>query len=84
MLNKEEGGRHVAFFSEHKPQFYFRTTEVTGLLTLPDNLAMVMPGDNAPTEILLETSIAMKKGLQFDILEGGRMIGVGIVAEIIE
>jgi elongation factor Tu len=84
LLNKEEGGRHVPLFSEHKPWLYFRTTEVAGSLTLPDNLAMVMPGDNAPTEVRLETSIAMEKGLQFDILEGGRTISVGIVAEIIE
>ena len=84
LLNKEEGGRHLPFIGEHKPQLYFRTTQVTGLLTLPDNLAMVMSGDNAPAEIRLETSMAMEKGLQFEILEGVRMIGVGIVAEIIE
>ena len=83
ILNKEEGGRHTPFFTNYRPQFYFRTSDVTGTLTLPTGVEMVMPGDNVSVEIELQKSVAMDKGLKFAIREGGRTIGSGIVVEII-
>jgi elongation factor Tu len=84
VLTKEEGGRHTPFFSGYRPQFYFRTTDVTGVVTLPEGTEMVMPGDNVSAEIELITPIAMEKGLRFAIREGGRTVGAGAIAEIIE
>ena len=84
VLSKEEGGRHTPFFSGYRPQFYFRTTDVTGVVTLPEGVEMVMPGDNVSMECELITPIAMEKGLRFAIREGGRTIGAGRVAEIIK
>jgi len=84
VLKKEEGGRHTPFFNGYRPQFYFRTTDVTGTAKLPDGVEMVMPGDNVTVEITLITPIAMDKGLRFAIREGGRTVGAGAVAEIIE
>lgn len=84
VLTKEEGGRHTAFFSNYRPQFYFRTTDVTGVITLPSDVEMVMPGDNVTVEISLIYPIAMDKGLRFAIREGGRTVGAGVVTEIIE
>jgi len=84
VLTKEEGGRHTPFFSGYRPQFYFRTTDVTGTATLPDGVEMVMPGDNVTIEVNLITPIAMVKGLRFAIREGGRTVGAGTVTEIIE
>ncbi len=84
VLKKEEGGRHTPFFSGYRPQFYFRTTDVTGVATLPDGVEMVMPGDNLGLSIALITPIAMDKGLRFAIREGGRTVGAGTVTEIIE
>src|SRR5450432_2170791 len=83
VLNKDEGGRHTPFFTNYRPQFYFRTSDVTGTLTLPTGVEMVMPGDNVSVEIELQKSVAMDKGLKFAIREGGRTIGSGIVVEII-
>ena len=83
-LTKEEGGRHTPFFKGYRPQFYFRTTDVTGSVKLPDNVEMVMPGDNINLEIELITDVAMEKALRFAIREGGRTVGAGTVAEIIE
>jgi elongation factor Tu len=83
ILTKEEGGRHTPFFKGYRPQFYFRTTDVTGVATLPEGTEMVMPGDNVPLEIELICPIAMEKGLRFAIREGGRTVGAGTVAEII-
>jgi len=83
VLTKEEGGRHTPFFSGYRPQFYFRTTDVTGVATLPDGVEMVMPGDNIAMEIELITPIAMEKGLRFAIREGGRTVGAGTISEII-
>jgi elongation factor Tu len=83
-LTKEEGGRHTPFFKGYRPQFYFRTTDVTGGVTLPDGVEMVMPGDNTSFVAELITPIAMEKGLRFAIREGGRTIGAGTVTEIIE
>lgn len=83
VLKKEEGGRHTAFFSGYRPQFYFRTTDVTGVITLPAGVDMVMPGDNVTVEVELITPVAMDKGLNFAIREGGRTIGAGTVSEII-
>jgi elongation factor Tu len=84
ILTKDEGGRHTPIFKGYRPQFYFRTTDVTGAITLPEGTEMLMPGDNASFDVELITSIAMEKGLRFAIREGGRTIGAGTVAEIIE
>ena len=84
ILTKEEGGRHTPFFKGYRPQFYFRTTDVTGNIKLPDNVEMVMPGDNIDMEVELITPIAMDKELRFAIREGGRTVGAGVVADIIE
>jgi len=84
VLKKEEGGRHTPFFSNYRPQFYFRTTDVTGTIKLPEGTEMVMPGDNITMEVTLLSAIAMDKGLKFAIREGGRTVGAGVVAEIIE
>jgi elongation factor Tu len=84
VLSKEEGGRHTPFFNGYRPQFYFRTTDVTGSANLPEGVEMVMPGDNTNLEITLITPIAMEKGLRFAIREGGRTVGAGTIAEILE
>jgi elongation factor Tu len=84
VLGKEEGGRHTPFFNGYRPQFYFRTTDVTGDISLPENVEMVMPGDNVTLEVKLINAIAMEKGLRFAIREGGRTVGAGQVTEIIE
>jgi elongation factor Tu len=84
VLSKDEGGRHTPFFNGYRPQFYFRTTDVTGDCKLPENVEMVMPGDNVSLEVNLITQIAMEKGLRFAIREGGRTVGAGQVTEIIE
>ena len=84
VLSKDEGGRHTPFFTNYRPQFYFRTTDVTGVCTLPKGIEMVMPGDNVTMEIELITPVAMDKGLKFAIREGGRTVGAGIVSEIVE
>jgi elongation factor Tu len=84
ILTKEEGGRHTPFFTGYRPQFYFRTTDVTGVAELPQGVEMVMPGDNVALEIDLITPIAMEKGLRFAIREGGRTVGAGTISEIIE
>jgi elongation factor Tu len=84
ILTKEEGGRHTPFFNGYRPQFYFRTTDVTGIATLPSGVEMVMPGDNVSLEIQLITPVAMAKELRFAIREGGRTVGAGVVNEIIE
>jgi len=84
VLKKEEGGRHTPFFSNYRPQFYFRTTDVTGTIKLPEGTEMVMPGDNIAMEVSLLSPIAMDKGLKFAIREGGKTVGAGVVAEIIE
>jgi elongation factor Tu len=84
ILSKEEGGRHTPFFNGYRPQFYFRTTDVTGVLTLPEGVEMVMPGDNVAIEAELITPIAMEKELRFAIREGGRTVGAGVVSEIVE
>jgi elongation factor Tu len=84
ILTKEEGGRHTPFFNGYRPQFYFRTTDVTGVVTLPEGVEMVMPGDNVTIEGTLITPIAMEDGLRFAIREGGRTVGAGVINEIIE
>ena len=84
VLTKEEGGRHTAFFNGYRPQFYFRTTDVTGSVTLPKDVEMVMPGDNVTVEAELITPIAMEKELRFAVREGGRTVGAGVVSEIIQ
>ena len=84
ILTKEEGGRHTPFFSNYRPQFYFRTTDVTGSVVLPDGTEMVMPGDNISMEVNLIAPIAMDEGLRFAIREGGRTVGAGVVAKVIE
>jgi len=84
ILTKEEGGRHTPFFTNYRPQFYFRTTDVTGVVTLPSGTEMVMPGDNLKFEVELITPIAMDQGLRFAIREGGRTVGAGVVSKIIE
>ena len=84
VLSKDEGGRHTPFFTNYRPQFYFRTTDVTGVCSLPKGIEMVMPGDNVTMEIALITPVAMDKGLKFAIREGGRTVGAGIVSEIVE
>ena len=84
VLTKEEGGRHTPFFNGYRPQFYFRTTDVTGSVKLPEGTEMVMPGDNVQMEIELITPIAMDEGLRFAIREGGRTVGAGVVTKIIK
>ena len=84
ILSKEEGGRHTPFFTGYRPQFYFRTTDVTGIVTLPEGVEMVMPGDNVKVEGALITPIAMEEGLRFAVREGGRTVGAGVVSKIIE
>jgi elongation factor Tu len=84
VLTKEEGGRHTPFFNGYRPQFYFRTTDVTGSIKMPEGVEMVMPGDNITMEVELQKEIAMEKELRFAIREGGRTVGAGVVAEIIE
>ena len=84
VLTKEEGGRHTPFFKGYRPQFYFRTTDVTGSAQLPSGVEMVMPGDNVALEVELITPIAMEKGLRFAIREGGRTVGAGTISEIVE
>jgi elongation factor Tu len=84
VLSKEEGGRHTPFFKGYRPQFYFRTTDVTGVAQLPEGMEMVMPGDNVTLDVELITPIAMDKGLRFAIREGGRTVGAGTVTEIVE
>jgi elongation factor Tu len=84
VLSKEEGGRHTPFFNNYRPQFYFRTTDVTGVVALPKNVEMVMPGDNIEFEVELLSTIAMEVGLRFAIREGGRTVGAGQVTKIID
>jgi len=84
VLSKEEGGRHTPFFNGYRPQFYFRTTDVTGAVTLPEGIEMVMPGDNVKIEVKLIAPIAMDEGLRFAVREGGRTVGAGVVSKIIE
>ena len=81
-MNKDEGGRHTPFFSNYRPQFYFRTTDVTGTIELPEGVEMVMPGDNVKMVITLHSPIAMDEGLRFAIREGGRTVGAGVVAKV--
>jgi elongation factor Tu len=84
VLSKDEGGRHTPFFSNYRPQVYFRTTDVTGMVKLPDGVEMVMPGDNVAIEVELITPIAMEKTMRFAIREGGRTVGAGRVADILD
>jgi elongation factor Tu len=84
VLTKEEGGRHTPFFNGYRPQFYFRTTDVTGVIRLPEGVEMVMPGDNIRLDIELITPIAIEEGLRFAIREGGRTVGAGVVTAIAE
>ena len=84
VLSKEEGGRHTPFFNNYRPQFYFRTTDVTGIISLPEGVEMCMPGDNIDMKVELITPIAIEKGLRFAIREGGRTVGSGVVIEIDE
>src|SRR5690606_35496118 len=84
VLTKEEGGRHTPFFPGYRPQFYFRTTDVTGTVSLPEGVEMVMPGDNVQITIELITPIAMEKALRFAIREGGRTVGAGVDTEILQ
>ena len=84
VLTKEEGGRHTPFFNGYRPQFYFRTTDVTGTIDLPQGTDMVMPGDNITMDIKLITDIAIEEGLRFAIREGGRTVGSGVVTKIIK
>ncbi len=83
-MKKEEGGRHTPFFNGYRPQFYFRTTDVTGVVTLAEGTEMVMPGDNVEFNVELITPIAMDKELRFAIREGGHTVGAGVVTEIVE
>ena len=83
-MSKDEGGRHTPFFNKYRPQFYMRTTDVTGEVTLPEGVEMVMPGDNITLTVELIYPVAMDKGLRFAIREGGRTVGAGQVTEIIE
>ena len=83
-MTKDEGGRHTPFFTNYRPQFYFRTTDVTGTVELPAGTEMIMPGDNITMSVELIVPIAMDQGLRFAIREGGRTVGAGVVAEIIE
>jgi elongation factor Tu len=84
VLSKDEGGRHTPFFNGYRPQFYFRTTDVTGVITLEEGVEMVMPGDNTVMEVKLITPIGMEEGLRFAIREGGRTVGAGVVESIKE
>jgi elongation factor Tu len=84
VLTKEEGGRHTPFFTGYRPQFYLRTTDVTGVATLPEGVEMVMPGDNVTLEVTLITPVALEDGLRFAIREGGRTVGAGVVSQILE
>jgi elongation factor Tu len=84
VLSKEEGGRHTPFFNNYRPQFYFRTTDVTGIISLAEGVEMVMPGDNVTITVELINSVAMEKGLRFAIREGGRTVGAGQVTEILD
>ena len=84
ILSKEEGGRHTPFFSNYRPQFYFRTTDVTGVIELPANVEMVMPGDNIDMTVELIAPVALENGTKFSIREGGRTVGAGVVSEIIQ
>jgi elongation factor Tu len=84
ILTKEEGGRHTPFFTNYRPQFYFRTTDVTGIIRLKEGVEMIMPGDNAELDVELITPIAMDQGLRFAIREGGRTVGAGVVSKIVE
>ena len=84
ILTKEEGGRHTPFFANYRPQFYFRTTDVTGSVELPSDKEMVMPGDNVKLKVKLISPIAMDEGLRFAIREGGRTVGAGVVSKIIK
>ncbi|MGZ3533881.1 MAG: EF-Tu C-terminal domain-related protein, partial [Thermodesulfobacteriota bacterium] len=84
ILTKEEGGRHTPFFNGYRPQFYFRTTDVTGVAALPEGVEMVMPGDNVQLTVELITPIAMEKELRFAIREGGRTVGAGVISDILE
>jgi elongation factor Tu len=84
VLNKDEGGRHKPFFSNYRPQFFFRTTDVTGTIVLPEGVEMIMPGDNTSMEVELMVSVAMEKELRFAIREGGRTVGSGVVVEILD
>jgi elongation factor Tu len=84
VLTKDEGGRHTPFFNGYRPQFYLRTTDVTGVSTLPEGVEMVMPGDNVAVEVELITPVALEKGLNFAIREGGRTVGSGVISEIVE
>jgi elongation factor Tu len=84
VLSKEEGGRHTPFFTGYRPQFYFRTTDVTGDVALPEGIEMIMPGDHTEMEVKLITPIAMEEGLRFAIREGGRTVGAGSITKIIE
>ena len=81
-LSKDEGGRHTPFFNNYRPQFYFRTTDVTGACKLPDGVEMVMPGDNVKMDVELLSPIAMEDGLRFAIREGGRTVGAGVVSKV--
>jgi elongation factor Tu len=84
VLSKEEGGRHTPFFKGYRPQFYFRTTDVTGIVTLPEGVEMVMPGENVKIIVNLINSVAMENGLRFAIREGGRTVGAGVVSKILD
>jgi len=84
VLRKEEGGRHTPFFSNYRPQFYIRTTDVTGSIKLPEDVKMVMPGDNVTIEVELLTTVALEDGIRFAIREGGKTVGAGVVAKILE
>jgi len=84
ILSKDEGGRHTPFFDNYRPQFYFRTTDVTGVVTLPKGTEMVMPGDNTTMNVVLIQPIAMEEGLKFAIREGGRTVGAGQVTKILK
>ncbi|MCK5556673.1 MAG: elongation factor Tu, partial [Alphaproteobacteria bacterium] len=84
ILTKDEGGRHTPFFTNYRPQFYFRTTDVTGIVKLPEGVEMVMPGDNITMDIELICPVAMDKGLRFAIREGGRTVGAGVVSQVVE
>ena len=84
ILSKDEGGRHTPFFNNYRPQFYFRTTDVTGAIKLPEGQEMVMPGDNTNMEVELIQPIAMDQGLRFAVREGGRTVGAGVVTEVIK
>ena len=84
VLSKEEGGRHTPFFTNYRPQFYFRTTDVTGVIELPEGVEMVMPGDNVEMTVELIAPVALENGTKFSIREGGRTVGAGVVTEIIK